>query len=63
LQKETKQGYDNKTYPKLVLNKLKVMENYTSILYPLGFSLKEVFQEAFNLHAAHVRPFAPMCEL
>jgi hypothetical protein len=28
---ETKQGYDKKMYPKLVLNKLKVMGNSTSI--------------------------------
>jgi hypothetical protein len=28
---ETKQGYDKKMYPKLMLNKLKVMGNSTSI--------------------------------
>jgi hypothetical protein len=31
---ETKQGYDKKTYLKLVLNKLKVMENCTYIYIP-----------------------------
>ncbi len=28
------QGYDKKTYPKLLLNKLKVMGNLTSIYTP-----------------------------
>jgi hypothetical protein len=28
--------YDNKTYPELVLNKLKVMEGPTPIYTPLG---------------------------
>jgi uncharacterized protein (UPF0333 family) len=32
--KETKQNYDKKTYPKLVLNKPKVMENSTFIYTP-----------------------------
>jgi hypothetical protein len=29
-------GYDNKVYPKLVLNKLKVMGSSTPIYTPLG---------------------------
>ncbi len=29
--KRTKQGCDKRIYPKLVLNKLKIMENFTSI--------------------------------
>ncbi len=31
---KTKQGYDKKTCPKLMLNKLKVMKNSTSIYTP-----------------------------
>jgi hypothetical protein len=42
------QGYDKKTYPKLVLNKLKVMKNSTSIYTHLAPSS--------NLHVPHVRP-------
>jgi hypothetical protein len=30
-EEETKQGYDKKMYPKLVLNKLNVKGNFTSI--------------------------------
>jgi hypothetical protein len=41
-----KQGYDKKTYPKLVLNKLKVMRNSTFIYTHLAPSS--------NLHVAHV---------
>jgi hypothetical protein len=29
--KKTKQGYDKRMYPKLVLNKLKAMDNFTAI--------------------------------
>jgi len=34
-------GYDKKVYPKLVLNKLKVMKGPTPIYTPLGTWIKE----------------------
>jgi Mor family transcriptional regulator len=39
-------GYDMKVYPKLVLNKMKVMGGPTPIYTPLGTSLKEASIEA-----------------
>jgi len=55
-----------KSYPKLVLNKLKVMGNFTSIYTPWAFSSRIFFKKLpiymwfmFN----HVFPCAPMCEL
>jgi hypothetical protein len=44
--KETKQCYDKKTYPKLMLNRLKVMKISTYIYT----------HWAPNLHVAHVHP-------
>jgi hypothetical protein len=38
---KTEQGYDNKTYPKLLLNTLKVMENPTFIYTHWTFNSKK----------------------
>jgi hypothetical protein len=43
--KKKKQGYDKKTYPKLVLNKLKVVGNSTSIYTPWAPSSRKFFEK------------------
>jgi hypothetical protein len=55
------QGYDKKMYPKLMLNRQKVIRNSTSILYLLGTDFKEASPKTFNLHVAYVHPCVPMC--
>jgi hypothetical protein len=40
-------GYDKKTYPKLMLNILKVIRGPTSIYTPMGTLFKEASIEAF----------------
>jgi hypothetical protein len=61
-----KQGYDNKTYPKLMLNILKVMESSTFISTHSGPSSKK-FIKKLPIYMwpifIHVRPSAPMFEL
>jgi hypothetical protein len=52
--KETKQGYDKKTYKILVLNKLKVMGNSTFIYTYQAPSSKKFFLKTSKLHMAHV---------
>jgi len=42
---EIEQGYDKKTYPKLVLNKLNVMKFFTSICTHWAPSPKKFFQK------------------
>ncbi len=39
------QGYDKKMYPRLLLNRLKVMRNSTSIYICWTFSLKKNFKK------------------
>jgi hypothetical protein len=53
---ETKQGYDNKTYQKLVLNKLKVMGNSTFI-YTYSAPSSNKFLKKLPTYTW------PMCEL
>jgi hypothetical protein len=43
--KDTKQGYDKKTYPKLMLNKLKVMGNYTFICTLWAFNSRKFLKK------------------
>jgi len=61
-----KQGYDKKRYPKLVLNKLKVMGNFTSIYTPWAPNSKK-FLKNFLIYMwpmfIDVRQCASMCEL
>jgi ATP adenylyltransferase/5',5'''-P-1,P-4-tetraphosphate phosphorylase II len=52
---ETKQGYDKKIYPKLVLNKLKVMGKSTFIYTYWALNSRN-FQTTCG-------PCVPMCEL
>lgn len=52
--KKFKQGYDKKTYPKLVFNKLKIMRNSTFIYTPWAPNFKKFFKKL--LHVAHVHP-------
>jgi hypothetical protein len=63
---ETKQGYNFKTYPKLVLNKLKVMRNSTFIYTHCALSLKK-FLKKIPIYMwfmfTHVCSHAPMYEL
>jgi hypothetical protein len=56
---ETKQGYDKKTHPKLVLKKLKVMGNFIFIYTHWALNSKKN-SNFFNLHVAHVHPCALM---
>jgi hypothetical protein len=51
---KTKQGYDKKTYQKLVLNILKVMGNSTLIYTHWAPSLRKFLIS--NLHVAHAFP-------
>jgi hypothetical protein len=55
-----KQDHNKDRYPKLVLFKLKILQDFTSIYLPIGHQLKEASQKTFNLHAhpcvAHVHP-------
>ncbi len=37
-------GYDKKSYPKLMLNKMKVMGDPTFIYTPLGIYLKDLYK-------------------
>jgi len=60
---KTKQSYEKKMYPKLMLNKLKVMGNHTIIYAHWAPNSKEFFKKKSILHVAHVRPCSPMCEL
>ncbi len=58
---KTKQGCDKKMYPKLVLNKVKVFEDPTSIYTPWGLnSMKPPWK--FHLHVwpmtTHVWPMS-----
>ncbi len=53
-------------YPKLVLNKLKVMRNSTSIYTHYALNLKKVLKKIpiyMWFMFAHVCPYASMCEL
>ncbi len=45
LQRRIEQGYDKKTYPKLLLNILKVMEKFTFIYTPWAPNLKKFFKK------------------
>ncbi len=54
---KTKQGYDKKTYSKLVLNKLKVMGNSTSI-YTYWALAQRSFLKSFQPTCG---PCSPMC--
>ncbi len=53
-------------YPKLMLNKLKVMGNFTFSYTHLAPSSEKIFKK-FSIYMwpifAHVCPCAPMCEL
>jgi len=64
--KETKQGYDKKTYPKLVLNRLKVMRNSSSIYIPWALNSRKFLKE-FPIYIwpmfTYLCPCAPMNEL
>jgi hypothetical protein len=42
-------GYEKKTYPKLVLNKLKIMGGRTPIYIPLGTWLKKRLHKGFHV--------------
>jgi hypothetical protein len=42
---KTKQVYDKKMYPKLVLNKLKVIKNSTSIYTHWALDLRKLFKK------------------
>jgi hypothetical protein len=44
IKEEIKQGHDKKTYPRLVLNKLKVVGNSTFIYNPWALNSKEFFK-------------------
>jgi hypothetical protein len=46
-----------------MMNKLKVMQNSTSIYTPSTPSSKKTFQETSNVYVAHFHPYVPMCEL
>jgi hypothetical protein len=63
---KSKQGSDMKKYPKLVLNKLKIMGNFTSIYTYWTFSsrkfLKKISTYMWSMFI-HMCPCAPMCEL
>jgi hypothetical protein len=63
---KTKQGYDKKKYPKLVLNRLKVMGNPTSIYTHLAPSSRK-FLKKLPIYMwpmfAHVHTCTLMCEL
>jgi len=59
-----KQGYDKKTYPKLVLNKLKVMGNSTSIYTYWAPSSKKFLKKVPTYMwpmFTHKCPCAPIC--
>jgi hypothetical protein len=43
--KETEQGYDKKMYPKLELNRLKIMEISTFIYTPWAFKSRNFFKK------------------
>jgi hypothetical protein len=58
---KTKQGYNNNTYQKLVLNKLNVMGNSTFIYSPWAFSSKKFLKKFSNLLLPHVHPCVPIC--
>jgi len=53
---KTSQAYDKRTYPKLVLSRLKVIGNSTSIYTYLTFSSRKFMKKTSNLHVAHVHP-------
>jgi hypothetical protein len=55
---ETKQSYDKKTYPKLMLNKLKVMGNFTFI-YTYWALTQRSFSKNFKFTCD---PCSPMYE-
>ncbi len=63
---EIRQHYDKKMYPKLMLNKLKVMENFISIYTPWAPNSKK-FIKKFPMYMwpmfTHVGQCAPMCEI
>jgi hypothetical protein len=52
------QGYDKKMYPKLMLKKLKVMANSTSIYTPWAPNFKKYFKK-FPMYTCG--PYSPMC--
>jgi hypothetical protein len=56
-EKETKQGYDKKTYPKLVLDRLKVIGNSTFMYTHWALSSKK-FSKNF---LATCGPYSSMC--
>jgi hypothetical protein len=60
---KTWQGYDKRMRPKLVLNKLKVIENSTFIYTYSTLGSRNFSKKTSNLHVAHVRPCVPICEL
>jgi hypothetical protein len=47
---EIEQNYDKKTYPKLVLNRLKVLNNYILIYIHWGPDSKKEFKKLQNFH-------------
>jgi hypothetical protein len=54
---EIEQGYDKKTYPKLVLNKVNVMKNI-----PLFIPIEHLVQRSFSRNSQSTcGPCAPMC--
>jgi hypothetical protein len=57
---KTKQGYDKKTCPKLMLNKLKVMKNSTSIYTPWAPN-SNFFWRNFQSTCGPCSPCAPTC--
>jgi hypothetical protein len=60
LQKKKEQCYDKKTYPKLVLNKLKIVENSTFIYTPWALNSRKFFKK-LSIYmwpmCAHVHPW------
>jgi hypothetical protein len=56
---KTKQGCDKKSYPKLMLNKLKVIESLTSIYTPWGPNSMKPPWKFSSSCVAHVYPYGP----
>jgi len=63
---KTKQGYDKEMYPKLVLNKLKVMGNSDSIYIYSAFNSRMFHKKILTYMwpmFTHVHPCVSMCKL
>jgi len=56
------QNHDKNTYPKLVLNKPKIMCDFTSTYTNWAPSSRKLFKKKFNLYVAHVHLCSSMCD-